>query len=76
MSTLKRRDFMKTIGLGATALGSLRTGSFDTQDEPVKCRPNVVFILADDMGWGDVIINNPDSLIPTPYNVTHNSRPL
>jgi arylsulfatase A len=28
--------------------------------------PNVVFILADDMGWGDVEAYNPDSLIPTP----------
>jgi len=28
--------------------------------------PNVVFIMADDMGWGDIEVNNPDSLIPTP----------
>lgn len=28
--------------------------------------PNVVFILADDMGWGDVQAYNPDSLTPTP----------
>jgi arylsulfatase A-like enzyme len=54
------------MGLGAAAIGPLRTGSFDTQDEQVKSRPNVVFILADDMGWGDVKNNNPDSLIPTP----------
>jgi len=31
-----------------------------------SARPNVVFIMADDMGWGDVEVNNPDSLIPTP----------
>lgn len=29
-------------------------------------RPNVVFIMADDMGWGDVEAYNPESLIPTP----------
>jgi arylsulfatase A-like enzyme len=29
--------------------------------------PNVVFILADDMGWGDVAAYNPESLIPTPH---------
>jgi arylsulfatase A-like enzyme len=29
-------------------------------------RPNVVFILADDMGYGDVSMNNPQSKIPTP----------
>ncbi|NOR15817.1 MAG: sulfatase-like hydrolase/transferase [Candidatus Aminicenantes bacterium] len=31
-----------------------------------KDLPNVVFILADDMGWGDVKAYNPESLIPTP----------
>lgn len=30
-------------------------------------RPNVVVILADDMGWGDPACNNPESLIPTPH---------
>ena len=32
-------------------------------DEPL---PNVVFIMADDMGWGDVASYNPESLTPTP----------
>lgn len=30
-------------------------------------RPNVVFILADDMGFGDVRTNNSESSIPTPF---------
>jgi arylsulfatase A-like enzyme len=29
--------------------------------------PNVVFILADDMGFGDLACQNPDSKIPTPH---------
>ena len=29
-------------------------------------RPNIVYILADDQGWGDTTCNNPDSKIPTP----------
>ena len=66
MSTLVRRDFLKTLGVGAAALGSVRCSSSLLQDQTDERRPNVVFILADDMGWGDVECNNPDSLIPTP----------
>jgi arylsulfatase A-like enzyme len=29
--------------------------------------PNIIFILADDMGWGDPQSYNPGSRIPTPY---------
>ncbi|MEE2629112.1 MAG: sulfatase-like hydrolase/transferase, partial [Candidatus Latescibacterota bacterium] len=29
-------------------------------------RPNIIYILADDMGYGDARCNNPNSKIPTP----------
>ncbi len=41
----------------------------DAEKSPEKAfaaRPNVVFIMADDMGWGDVEAYNPETLTPTP----------
>ena len=35
------------------------------QDEPYS-PPNVLLVYADDMGWGDLGVQNPDSKIPTP----------
>ena len=29
-------------------------------------KPNIIYIFADDMGYGDLGCNNPDSKIPTP----------
>lgn len=35
-------------------------------ETPSPARPNVVLIYADDMGWGDLGVQNPESKIPTP----------
>lgn len=38
----------------------------ESQDNAYK--PNIIVILADDLGCGDVACNNPESLIPTQYS--------
>jgi len=63
-----RRNFLKIMGAASIAgagldgLACQSKGSNRIESD----RPNLVFIMADDMGWGDVEVNNPDSLIPTP----------
>ena len=51
MAGLNRREFIKTIGAGATALVLKSDGSYGNSDFQ---KLNFVFILIDDMGWPDV----------------------
>jgi arylsulfatase A-like enzyme len=62
---MDRREFLRTIGLGAAAFAiqGCRRGA-ETPGRRGKF-PNIVFIMADDMGYGDVSCYNPESKIPT-----------
>jgi arylsulfatase A len=57
---LNRRDFIKAtaaLGISAAIPQCMSTG---------HAHPNIIFIFADDMGYGDVGCYNPQSKIPTP----------
>ena len=58
-------DFAKRCGQAATAgTYNTNTGNKDQRKDP-NC-PNVLLINTDDMAWGDLSVNNPSKLIPTP----------
>lgn len=63
MGKYSRRQFIKTVGLGSAAL--MLANCTKIKDNINK--PNIVYILADDMGYGDVQAFNENCKIPTPH---------
>ena len=60
---MDRRQFVKLAGV-ALAGCSVSYASVNTKKQS---RPNIIYILADDMGYGDVDSFNEDSKIATPH---------
>ena len=57
---------LKIFGLLLISAVLFACNNFKQSTEPTEELPNIVFIMADDMGYGDVGCYNPLSAIPTP----------
>ncbi len=63
---MDRRSFLKTIGIWSSFFATgQKVLAMGKPANITKQRPNIVFILADDLGYGDVKCFNPDGKINT-----------
>jgi hypothetical protein len=57
---LESAGFLQNLGVGPGALGRLLAAA-------AQRLPNIIYVLGDDLGWGDLDCYNPDSAVLTPY---------
>ena len=60
-----RRQFLNALGASAATL-TLSGPKLQTAEPSRSKKPNIVWIVIDDMGYGDLACQNPQSKIPTP----------
>jgi len=52
MVQLTRRDFLETVGAGVLSI--LTSGCLASQQKTNTSKPNIIYIMADDLGYGDL----------------------
>lgn len=64
--TLTRRAFLKTALVSSTCLTTSSVFARQKTVSGKRSDPNILFFFMDDLGYGDLSIQNPDSKIKTP----------
>jgi arylsulfatase A-like enzyme len=63
---MKLRQYFVACTLGLVMAGC-HSGDKAPAGQGAHSAPNIVYILADDLGYGDISVNNPESKIHTPH---------
>ena len=61
-----RRCAIQVVAWGLLCVGCWPAQAQAAADAAAATKPNIVIILADDLGWGDVRAMRPESTLPTP----------